>query len=144
MGGVKEDVIILSSWGRVAYDYYREIPKHFPMVELDQFVIMPNHIHGIIIIRDDKTSSEESDVGALHAAPYPSTVKNSSLGIVIRSYKSSVTRKINRLRKTPGGRIWQRNYYDHIVRNEKEYVYICEYIRFNPQKWSEDRYFQAN
>ena len=69
-------------------------------------------------------------------------MKKGSLGVIIRSYKSSVTRKINQLKKTPGARFWQRNYYDHIIRNEEKYLNICEYIGLNPQRWSEDRYYR--
>ena len=153
LGTVIDDVVILSTWGRIAYENWRKIPEHFSSVGLDYFVIMPNHIHGVIILRDaDATKRQPNppekntpinvqNVGAQHAAPLIPKIAPGSIGAIVRSYKSSVTREVNRLRNTPGMRFWQRNYYEHIIRNENELAHLREYIRLNPAKWLEDRYY---
>lgn len=95
-------------------------------VRLDEYVIMPNHVHGII----------ELEVrGVLNEFKSPS--KN--LGAIIRGYKSTVTKQINALNNQPGDKIWQQNYYDHIVRNRQDLNRIRRYIRDNPENWENDK-----
>jgi REP element-mobilizing transposase RayT len=102
-------------------------------VILDGFVVMPNHLHGIIVITDS--------VGAYCNTPLQNRFKSPSktVGSIIRGFKSTTTRQINLLRETPGNPIWQRNYYDHIIRNEYELNKIREYIQNNPLKWDLDK-----
>ncbi len=102
-------------------------------VILDEFVVMPNHLHGIIMITQG--------VGAYCDTPLQNRFKSPSktVGAIIRGFKSTTTRQINLFHKTPGIPIWQRNYYDHIIRNEYELNKIREYIKNNPLKWSLDR-----
>jgi putative transposase len=93
---------------------------------------MPNHIHGIINL-----------VGARHAVPllnYEQFGKpiSGSIPTIIRSFKSEVTRRVNILRHTPGAKLWQRNYYEHVIRNEKDFQALLEYIHLNPIKWGND------
>jgi len=118
-----------------------DIPRHFPHVELDAFVIMPNHIHGIIVITSDP------DVGARHAVPlrmaphaeqFGKPVPG-SLSTIVRSFKSAATKRINVWRGTPGAPVWQRNYYEHILRDEASWERVREYIAHNPLRWTEDR-----
>ena len=82
-------------------------------IELDEFVIMPNHIHGIVIII-------ESNVGATGRSPLPKGPKPKSIGAFVASFKSAVTKRINSIRGTLGIPVWQRNYYEHILRDEKD------------------------
>ncbi|MFN2242849.1 MAG: transposase [Anaerolineae bacterium] len=104
---------------------------------------MPNHLHGILVITDV--------VGAQHAAPLSSAplpsrrtnVRPGSLGAIVRSFKSAVTRRINRMRGTPGTPVWQRNYCEHIIRNDAAMVRIREYTQHNPARWAEDRLHPA-
>ena len=120
---------------RVVETMWRHIPCHFPHVRLDEFVVMPNHVHGIIWIVD-------KPVGAQHAAPLQAghtNVAPGSLSAIVRSFKSAVTKRINEIRNTPGAPVWQRNYYEHIVRSEDELRRIREYIHLNPLKWELDR-----
>ena len=110
-------------------------------VELLEYVIMPNHMHGIILLND-------SPVGAHCNVPlhepqieqFGKSTKN-SIPTIVKLYKSVVTKQINILRNMPGVPVWQRNYYEHIIRNEKSYYQISEYIRNNPIKWQDDRYY---
>lgn len=126
--------------GRIACECWRAIPDHFPNVELGAFVIMPNHVHGIIILR---AAIKSLPVGAHHDAPLH--VQPGSLGSIIRQYKSSVTRKIVKQYGSDGkgramGRpdVWQRNYYEHIIRDDEEHKRIHLYIESNPVRWDTD------
>ena len=131
----------MSDAGRVAEACWVAIPGHFPRVELDVFVIMPNHVHGIICIVDD---------GRGTACRAPTIERfgqpiSGSLPTVIRSFKSAVTQRINKLWKTSdtGGacvaRTWQRNYYEHIIRDEQSCNQIRQYIADNPAQWGLDQ-----
>ncbi len=141
-GNVADGVMWLNVLGRIASAYWAEIPHHFPNVTLDAFVVMPNHIHGIVIV----TSPIGVDgVGAQHAAPLhgPQPVPHvnvvpGSLGVIVRSFKSAVTKRIGTLRTIVGTPVWQRNYYEHIIRNERSLNHIREYILNNPLQWEID------
>jgi len=143
---------------RVVETMWQRIPRHFPHVQLDEFVVMPNHVHGIIwivdkpvgarhsreplsptdtILSDEPTQSRKQPSG--NASPLPHGVVPGSLGAIIGNFKSVTARRINRIRRTPGAPVWQRNYYEHIVRSEDELGRIRKYIRLNPLKWELDR-----
>lgn len=109
--------------------YWKEIPEHFENSEFDYFVIMPNHMHGIVIPGGTSTACR-ADTTESFGKPVPG-----SLPTIIRSYKSAVTKRINEPRSTPGKYVWQRNYYERVIRNEKELYNIRKYILQNPQKW---------
>jgi REP element-mobilizing transposase RayT len=108
-------------------------------VILDKFVVMPNHLHGIIVITHGVGAY--CDVGAYGNTPLQNRFKSPSktIGVIIRGFKSTTTRQINLFHNTPGIPIWQRNYYDHVIRNEEEMNKIREYIKNNPLEWSFDR-----
>ena len=107
-------------------------------IELDAFQIMPNHLHGIIFIQENFQESVEGDsVGTNGRSPLQ--MKPKSLSSFFLGFKSSVTKQINMLRGTPGQNIWQRNYYDRIIRNESELQKVREYIIYNPLKWELDK-----
>ena len=133
-GVIKDNKVILNELGNRANEFWLEIPKHFHNVVIDQYVIMPNHIHGIIGIIDD-FFLKKSSVGVQYIEPrlskFQGTVKG-SIGSIIRSYKASVTRWAN-LKEFRFK--WQRNYYDRIIRTEKELENIRGYIFYNPLKW---------
>jgi putative transposase len=126
----------LSQFGDVARVEWFKTMELRPNVKLwaDEFVVMPNHIHGIIWI------NENDPVGAeRRSAPTkPLRVIAGSLGAIVRAYKSAVTYKINEIRSTRGAPIWQRNYYEHIIRNESDYERIYKYIQSNPFQWERD------
>ena len=129
-GAVVNGRMVLSEAGRIAENCWREIPVHFPMVQLDEFVIMPNHMHGLLHLR-------RADVPGRAVA----------LGDVVGAYKAAVSRVIGRGGKFPAraqlptrpaagaSAIWHRNYWDVIVRDEKALDGIRMYIRFNPQNY---------
>ena len=131
-GDVKNGKINYNTLGNVAFKYFEEIPKHFEIIELDYFVIMPNHIHGIIIIND---SVETRDRVSLRQ--FGGTVKN-SLSMVINQYKGSVARFAHKNGYKDFA--WQSRFYDHIIRNDKDLHRIRTYIQSNPLKWELDEY----
>jgi putative transposase len=148
-GEVVDGEMRLTEWGQLVSDCWLQIPEHFAHVKLDTWVVMPNHLHGILVIINPV-------VGAQHAAPLPpaplppaplpsrrTNIQSGSLGAIVRSFKSAVTRRINRMWGTPGTPVWQRNYYEHIIRNDAALERIREYIQHNPARWSEDRLHPA-
>jgi len=133
-GEVLDGEVRLNERGRIVDECWNEIPEHFPQVELDTFVVMPNHIHGIIVIK----GNDDVGVGATHASPLrkKSGPTPKSLGAMVGSFKSAVARRIQV--KFGGTGIWQRNYYEHIIRDEKEWDLIRRYIESNPDNWEQD------
>ncbi len=129
-------ICALNEYGRIAEKEWIKTSKMRPNIRLDVFVIMPNHMHGIIEIADGR--------GTMHRAP---TVEqfgkptSNTIPTIIRGYKSSVTKQINILRNQPGVPVWQRNYYEHIIRDEKSCYQIWEYVQTNPLKWQDDKYY---
>ncbi len=168
-----------NGWGDIVRTSWMEIPRHFAHTQLDAFVVMPNHVHGIIVITDDVDRPSNTDpagptgvgatrvgttgvgatgvgatgagardvVGATHASPLrdasplqdaPRGPRPQSLGAIVGSFKSAVARRINAQRDTAGASLWQRGYYEHIIRNETEWQRLREYIANNPARWLTD------
>ena len=150
-GEVVDGVMVLNAYGRIAQACWESIPDHFPHVQLDAVVIMPNHMHGIIwIVDDDGNTTCGGGRGTARRAPTTTTTTErfgapvpGSLPTIIRSFKSAVTKHINAHRGTPGAPVWQRNYYEHIIRNEQALNAIRRYIAENPLRWHLDRYNSA-
>ena len=132
-GNVVNDEMVLREYGKIVENIWHNLTNHYQNIKLDKFIVMPNHIHGIIILMD------MNDVGAgLKPAPTDLT-KYYPLSEIIRAFKTFSARHVNELRKTPGIPVWQRNYHEHIVRNENELNRIREYIMNNPLRWQYDR-----
>lgn len=119
---------------------WRAIPTHDHArhVQLDEWVVMPNHMHGIIFLREDAAVSSPV-ASTADEALRPRGASPGSVGAIIGNFKSLTTRRINNLRRTPGGKVWQRGYYDRIVWNNTALQRIRRYIRNNPRRWAADR-----
>ncbi len=134
----------LNEWGAIVRDKWFKTAQIRPYVQLweDEFVVMPNHIHGIIWIVDNNGIVADGDAAAGgnggKTAP-PNNVVPGSIGAIVRSFKSAVTKRINELRHTPGAAVWQRNYYERIIRDERALNAIRRYIQDNPRRWHMDR-----
>ena len=115
-GKIIEGKMILNKIGEIVYKFWFEIPKHFSEVGLDEFVVMPNHIHGIIFIKDNC----RGEVSSSHLNKGGETPPLHTLGKTIAYYKYQTTIVINKMRNKPGIPFWQRNYYERIIRNEDE------------------------
>lgn len=129
-GEIEKGEMKLNGAGKIAQKCWQEIPKHYPFVELDEFVAMPNHIHGIIVIQNQIRERANN-----HS---PLQMQNSgtskTVGAIIRGYKIGVTKLL-------GKSIWQRNYWEHIIRNDEDLDRIREYIINNPLNWELDELY---
>lgn len=130
-GNVQIDRVRPSHLGAVAQQYWQEIPQHFPFVHIDEFVVMPNHLHGILWLKQTES--------IIPLTPNFTVGKHSkALGTAIGSYKAAVTNKIRELCQTSDLKIWQRNYYEVIIREETQLYNYRKYIQQNPLKWHLD------
>ena len=136
-GSVKYDRVELSAAGEIVQEEWWVTEKLRKRVLLDEFIIMPNHIHGILAISGDiKTAGGR----VAPASPVRSRLSPNSLGSIIGQFKSQCTKRIRKLLNKPNLSVWQRNYYEHIIRNDRELERIQKYIRLNPLSWHHDRY----
>jgi len=134
LGDIVDGETRLNDAGKMVKRCWGEIPTHFPHVELDEFIVMPNHMHGIIVIcPTGRGMACRAPTQRQFAKPIAG-----SLSTIIGSFKSATTRQINHIRNTPGHHVWQRNYYERIIRSEEEMDRIRTYIIDNPVKWAGD------
>jgi len=139
-GAIVDGAMRLNEFGEIVCDEWLKTEIIRPRVQLDVFVIMPNHIHGIIIVNDVDGCCR----GTLQRAP---TIEqfgkptSDSIPTIIRLFKSATTKRINEYRNTPAVSVWQRNYYEHIIRNETEWQRIRQYIANNPIHWKNDEHY---
>jgi putative transposase len=126
----------LGNMGEIAVRCWKDLPKHFGDIELDEFIVMPNHIHGIIIIHDNPRRDVQLNIptGNYHSRISP---QRGSLGVIIRTYKAAVTTNC----RQQGCRDfkWQSRFYDHIIRNEQSLNRVREYISTNAERWPFDK-----
>lgn len=177
-GNVRNGKMELNEYGLIAHNEWMKTQEMRSNINLDAFVIMPNHVHGIIIIDDINDDGGKPDCcggtdgywetngrgetdchgetngrrGTMHRAPTERNITtntiqtieqfgkptSNTIPTIIRGYKSSVTKQIKILNENPQMRIWQRNYYEHIICDDIAYYHIREYIRNNPLKWIHD------
>ena len=116
LGAVNNGEMQLNVTGQIVSAIWQRIPQHFPNVELDQFILMPDHLNGIIVI------SEQAE-------------QSISLATIIQNFKSISTRKINKITQSSGVSIWQRNYHERIVRSDRELDRLRQYMLANPVNW---------
>jgi REP element-mobilizing transposase RayT len=138
-GSITAGVVQLSWIGKIIHDEWIRTEELRQNVNLDAFVIMPNHFHAILIIRDE--GREPYRRGEWRFAPTISTPFRSpskTIGSIVRGFKGATTKRINQIRETPGTPLWQRNYYEHIIRDEFDLQRIREYILNNPTNWDSD------
>jgi REP element-mobilizing transposase RayT len=135
LGEVIGDEFRPSQVGELAIKSWEWLPGKYPYVELDAWVLMPNHFHGILVICDEASSSIRR--GGSRAAP--TTPRRKPLGQLIGAFKTMSTKEVNRVGGSPGARLWQRGFYEHVIKNERDLARIREYIINNPAQWSLDR-----
>ncbi len=149
-GDIVDGEMVLNPCGQTVTHAWFDLPRHYRHVELGAFVVMPNHVHGMIILNgrggspsgDDTlhgvaTTDQAAFSGNSKTRPYK-TVQRHALPEIIRAFKSFSARRINLFRHTTGIPVWQRNYYEHIIRNEREMDHIRRYLESNPIRWAED------
>jgi len=145
-GDIIDGEMILNEWGRIIKDYIDKIPDHYANVEIDRYVIMPNHVHMIVVLWLEKEScngtANQINVEAIHELPLRDRMKTRrkmKLPKIVGWLKMNASKQINIKRKISVQSIWQRNYYEHIIRNERELNNIRRYIINNPPNWEYDR-----
>ena len=126
LGDVIDGEMRLSKPGSIVSECWADLVNHYPCVTLDSFVAMPNHIHGVIQLTDV----------ALDPTPMPA--RRRALPEIVRGFKTFSSRRINDSRSSPGTAVWQRNYYEHVIRDEQELEAVRHYIEGNPAKWAQD------
>jgi len=137
----------LSEIGKIAFQFWKEIPDHFQNSSIDEFIIMPDHIHGIILLSGsfpsssiqtsqcdvstlgDASTNEELNLNQKMKAIIP---KPGSISVIIRSFKSATSKHARKLNPEFN---WQERFYDRIIRNEREFLNVKTYIKNNPSKW---------
>jgi REP element-mobilizing transposase RayT len=129
LGEIVDGEMRLNEFGKIVERAWFDLPKHYPHVKLGTFCIMPNHVHAVIVLI-------ETVVGA-GLRPAPAEARH-PLSEIVRAFKSFSARRINELRKSQGIPVWQRNYYERIIRNDQEHNRIHSYIEANPARWVED------
>jgi len=151
-GEVVNGGMVLNDFGKIVQWEWLDLPKRFKYLEFGEFIIMPNHIHCILIFREHagatrqgvtdtlsgKASAQTVASDGMDRSPLPHGPKPAPLGAILSQFKSRVTKrlwKIHSLKNTP---IWQRNDYEHIIRNEREMDKIVRYIQSNPAMWMND------
>jgi putative transposase len=137
-GKVRSDKMNLNACGDILGSHWDDLSNHYN-IELDMYVVMPNHLHGIIIINDQS-------VGAIHESHLReiSQRRRMLLPKIIGRFKMETAKEINVLRKRHGVPVWQRNYYEHIIRTDADLHHIRTYILNNPRQWEVDDEHPAN
>ncbi len=123
----------LNSYGEIVWDGWHDLTTHYINLELDSFVVMPNHVHGIILLIDP--------IQVVGEGLRPSSTKKHGLTEIVRALKSFSARRINEKRNAVGKPVWQRSFHDRIIRNERELNKLRNYVNNNPAKWAEDTFY---
>lgn len=156
LGKIENGVMICNELGEIAYREWMKTAELRPQIELDAFMVMPNHIHGILKINEmnmdtlhspNNTGDNMGDNMGECNSPNntgecnsPLRSPSNTIGAIIRGYKSSVTKQFGLMGFDE--KLWQRNYYEHIIRDEQSYQIISEYIINNPKKWADDKFYK--
>lgn len=131
-GEIVDGEMRLNEYGMAVRDEWLRTAELRENVELDAFVIMPNHLHGIVMITQGRGTACRAPTEAF-GKPVADSVPT-----IVRAFKSASTKHINQIRNTPGTPVWQRNYYEHVIRNDAELNAVREYILANPATWTTD------
>jgi putative transposase len=168
-GDIVNGEMQLSRYGETVRLNWDNLPKRYRNVELDAFIIMPNHVHGIIVLNDNGLAGAGLDSLALErdkflvkpfsgaglesllveqdkffVKPAPTKTKLHGLSEIVRGFKTFSARRINQIRRMTGVSVWQRGYYEYIIRNEESLMAIRQYIINNPLSWEQDQLYPNN
>ena len=162
LGRIENRKMILSDAGIIVSDYFTGIPTYHKRIVLDEWIVMPNHFHCIIILGDYGFDNGVSDVGVVdkihefYLQCYQQTKKPTETEIkqyrklrrkmlipkIMGKFQMQTSKQINIINNTPGNKNWQHDYHDHVIRNDAEYQRIKYYIRNNPSKWKDDKFYK--
>ncbi len=142
-GKIMENKMVLNNVGRIAFETWKWLQTQYDHVELDEWAIMPNHLHGIIVIINNNTNgSQTTHINPREGSQSVSAGKRKPIGRIIGAFKTVTTKRTNQIQGRTGIKLWQRNYYEHIIRNNHDLSRIRNYIINNPRKWNVDRQFR--
>jgi REP element-mobilizing transposase RayT len=143
-GKITNGEMCLNEKGKIVEQCWLDIPQHYPNVVLHEYIVMPNHIHGIIELTDGidipsvgvenfrpENNKKVENFRPLQSRP---NCQSRSVGAIVRGFKIGTTKQF-------GNSVWQRNYYEHIIRNANDYNRIAQYIIYNPENWKNDKYY---
>ena len=143
LGGIVDDMMRLSHIGKAVDECWRKTPEQYPNIRVGAFQIMPNHVHGIIQIKENSRRGEvpspaKDDSPKSKKGDETSPLRKIPLGDVVAYFKYQATKQINQMRGTPGKKVFQRNYHDHILRDDIDHYFVERYIELNPVMWELD------
>jgi len=153
-GKIENNEMILNELGNIAYNEWAKLAERFANFEMDVFQIMPNHMHGIIVLKNvvgagfTPAQNDDMVLGQRQVLGQPQGIALttvSTVGDIVGAYKSLVFNgclEIYKSRNERMGKLWQRDYYEHIIRNEHSYQTISAYIINNPSKWGDDKFYK--
>jgi len=140
-GEIEGETMRLNPVGELVQHAWLRLPSFFP-IRLDAYVLMPNHFHGIICMGEASAARVIPSIKIIPADASPQPPKGTqpgSLGAIIQNFKSTSTRRANRINASRGLPVWQRNYFERVIRDEAELARIVAYIQANPSRWQEDK-----
>jgi REP element-mobilizing transposase RayT len=151
-GLVKDGEMFTNNLGRIVQRTWLGLPDHYAGIELGEYIVMPNHFHGIVFVNGlikTRSSLKTSLLVGAGLKPAPTKYFNNqehseekpsqhALSEIVRAFKTFSAREINKICKTPGRRVWHKEFYDRIIRNEKELERIRDYIRTNPDRFNKN------
>jgi len=157
-GKIVASKMILNEYGQIVYNEWAKTPEIRSNVQLDEFVVMPNHVHGIIVITNDVSHTPDDQRDTPHnqrdtrgdtfggvcdtfggVCDTPLRSPSNTVGAIVRGYKSAVTKQLNQMGFAES--IWQRNYWENIIRDDQSYQRIATYIINNPMNWNDDKFY---
>jgi putative transposase len=139
LGNISGEEMQLNEIGQVVANCWRWLGQQYDYVYMDEWIIMPNHLHGIIVIADEPYNGLHCTCKGGSRTGLTKGIKRKPLGRLIGAFKTVSAKRINDIRKTPAAPVWQRNYYEHIIRNERDLESIRQYIVSNSFTWHEDK-----
>jgi putative transposase len=144
LGDVMDGHMVLNDTGQIADQFWPAVADHFADIGIDVWVTMPNHVHAVIVIGRGAVSAptvatpNDKEMGGEKGGETP-PLQSPVLGPIVAYFKYQTTKSINQMRDAPGARFWQRNYWEHIIRNETELDTIRQYVETNPMRWTNDQ-----
>ncbi len=138
-GIVRDGEMHLDECGKILAGTWNTLSQRFPNIELDSVVVMPNHIHGIIRIVGAGSARPSKPLSETKGGETPPLQEKTSLSQIVGYFKYQSTKLINELRGTPCAKVWQRSFYEHIIRDDESFNRISDYIATNPLRWDLDR-----
>jgi REP-associated tyrosine transposase len=134
-GGVEQGIMVLNIIGEIVQEEWLNLPQLRNNIELDQFIVMPNHFHAILFIRHElEGTASRAPTKRIFGKPV-----SGSLSTIVGGFKSGVAKRINKLRNPPYMGVWQRSFFENVIRTEESLARIREYIATNPLRWELDR-----